>query len=57
MNVLRRLIPVVMMAVPLFGVAANEKDSVAVGSVIDEVIWVVGDEAIFFETLNEMVTT
>ena len=54
MNVLRRLIPVVMMAVPLFGVAANEKDSVAVGSVIDEVIWVVGDEAILRSDVESM---
>ena len=54
MNVLRRLIPVVMMAVPLFGVAANEKDSVAVGSVIDEVIWVVGDEAILRSDVEAM---
>ena len=54
MNVLKRLIPVVMMAIPLFGVAANEKDSVAVGSVIDEVIWVVGDEAILRSDVESM---
>ena len=54
MNVLRRLISVVMMAVPLFGAAANENDSVAVGSVIDEVIWVVGDEAILRSDVESM---
>ena len=63
MRVLQKVIPIVIMAVPLMGIAAsstssasmaslassaspNDSDSVSIGTVIDEVIWVVGDEAI-----------
>ena len=69
MSVLKRMIPVVMIAVPLFGVAASsysgmnsmtssaspaDSDSVSIGTVIDEVIWVVGDEAILRSDVETM---
>ena len=69
MSVIKRIIPVVMIAVPLFGVAASnysnmtsmssstsraDSDSVAIGTVIDEVIWVVGDEAILRSDVETM---
>ena len=69
MSIIKRIIPVVMIAVPLFGVAASsysnmtsmsssatpaDSDSVAIGTVIDEVIWVVGDEAILRSDVEAM---
>ena len=69
MSIIKRIIPVVMIAVPLFGVAASsysnmtsmsspaspaDPDSVAIGTVIDEVIWVVGDEAILRSDVETM---
>lgn len=69
MSVLKRMIPVVMIAVPLLGVAASsysvmnnmtssaspaDSDSVSKGTVIDEVIWVVGDEAILRSDVETM---
>ena len=66
MNFLRRLIPVVMIAIPVFGIAASsfsampssatpsDSDSVSMGTVIDEVIWVVGDEAILRSDVETM---
>ena len=69
MSVLKRMIPVVMIAAPLFGVAASsypgmnsmtssaspaDSDSVSMGTVIDEVIWVVGDEAILRSDVETM---
>ena len=69
MSVLKRMIPVVMIAVPLFGVAGSsfsgmnnmtssaspaDSDSVSIGTVIDEVIWVVGDEAILRSDVETM---
>lgn len=67
MRALQKIIPIVILAVPLMGVASSgmygisgiskvaglpvatdstEADSQSVGTVIDEVVWVVGDEAI-----------
>ena len=58
MRALKRIIPIVILAVPLMGSVAashpkilsqvnpSDTDSVSIGTVIDEVIWVVGDEAI-----------
>ena len=66
MNFLRRFIPVVMIAIPVFGIAASsfsampgsatpsDSDSVSMGTVIDEVIWVVGDEAILRSDVETM---
>ena len=60
MRVLQKIIPIAILAVPLMGVASSsypghpgitgsasssDSDSVSIGTVIDEVIWVVGDEA------------
>ena len=68
MRVLQKLVPVIIMAVPLIGVSASglystsgmaasapaDSDSVSVGTVIDEVIWVVGDEAILKSDVEMM---
>lgn len=68
MRVLQKIIPVVILAIPLMGVAAgaarmaslpsfpspSDSDSVSVGTVIDEVIWVVGDEAILKSDVEMM---
>lgn len=69
MRVLKKIIPIMVMAVPLIGVAASspsclfshsssagssDSDSVSIGTVIDEVIWVVGDEAILKSDVEVM---
>ena len=68
MRVLQKIIPVVILTIPLMGVAADaarmaslpsfpspsDSDSVSVGTVIDEVIWVVGDEAILKSDVEMM---
>jgi len=63
MRALKRIIPTVLLAVPLMGsvVSGNASnashastDSVSVGTVIDEVIWVVGDEAILKSDVEVM---
>ena len=52
MSIIKRIIPVVMIAVPPASPA--DPDSVAIGTVIDEVIWVVGDEAILRSDVETM---
>lgn len=42
MNIFKKIIPIVLGAVPLMGAAQND----SIGTVVDEVVWVVGDEAI-----------
>ena len=63
MRALKRIIPTILLAVPLMGsvVSGNASnashastDSVSVGTVIDEVIWVVGDEAILKSDVEVM---
>ena len=71
MRVLQKIIPIVVFAVPLMGVAASsysnhtglagitnitspDSDSISIGTVIDEVIWVVGDEAILKSDVEVM---
>lgn len=67
MRVLKKIIPVVILAVPLLGVASSSlasypsnpsspspADSASTGTVIDEVIWVVGDEAILKSDVEVM---
>ena len=69
MRVLQKIVPVVIMAVPLMGFSASglygisgmpgtsassDSDSVSIGTVIDEVIWVVGDEAILKSDVEMM---
>ena len=68
MRVLQKLVPAVILAVPLLGVSASglygssmsglsaptDSDSVSIGTVIDEVIWVVGDEAILKSDVEMM---
>ena len=69
MRVLQKIIPIVILAVPLMGVASSsypghpgitgsasssDSDSVSIGTVIDEVIWVVGDEAILKSDVEVM---
>ena len=44
MNILRKIILTVCYATPMLGFAVVPNDSI--GTVIDEVVWVVGDEAI-----------
>lgn len=44
MKIIRNIITTLLATLPLTGVAQNEKDSTA--SIVDEIIWVVGDEAI-----------
>ena len=61
----RRLIPILLVAAPLLGVAGRASqsspaiplpspDSTTVGTTIDEVIWVVGDEAILKSDVESM---
>lgn len=71
MRILQKIIPIVVFAVPLMGVAASsysnhtglagitnitspDSDSISIGTVIDEVIWVVGDEAILKSDVEVM---
>ena len=69
MRVLQKIIPIAILAVPLMGVASSsypghpgitgsasssDSDSVSIGTVIDEVIWVVGDEAILKSDVEVM---
>ena len=69
MRVLQKIIPIAILAVPLMGVASSsypghpgitgsasssDSDSVSIGTVIDEVIWVVGDEAILKSDVEQM---
>jgi len=66
MRVLQKMIPIVILAVPLLGSASSaryaspasssnsDSDSVSIGTVIDEVIWVVGDEAILKSEVEVM---
>lgn len=61
----RRLIPILLVAAPLLGVASRASqsspaiplpspDSTTIGTTIDEVIWVVGDEAILKSDVENM---
>lgn len=69
MRVLQKIIPIAILAVPLMGVASSsysghpgitgsasssDSDSVSIETVIDEVIWVVGDEAILKSDVEVM---
>ena len=65
MRALQKFIPIVVFAIPLMGVASSisdsglssqsaPSDSVSIGTVIDEVIWVVGDEAILKSDVEMM---
>ena len=66
MRVLQKMIPIVILAAPLLGSASSaryaspasfsnsDSDSVSIGTVIDEVIWVVGDEAILKSEVEVM---
>lgn len=44
MSILKKIIFIVLAAVPMVGTAQN--DSISLGTIVDEVVWVVGDEAI-----------
>jgi len=47
MRLIKKIIPLVIAAMPLCSLASTAgADSVSIGTVVDEVIWVVGDEAI-----------
>ena len=48
----KKIISAVLMAVPMLGMAATPNDSI--GTVIDEVVWVVGDEAILRSDVEQM---
>ena len=52
MRILKKIIPAVLMTIPLMGMAATPKDSI--GTVIDEVVWVVGDEAILRSDVEQL---
>ncbi len=52
MRFLKKIIPAVLMTIPLMGMAATPKDSI--GTVIDEVVWVVGDEAILRSDVEQL---
>ena len=52
MRYLKKIIPAVLMIIPLMGMAATPKDSI--GTVIDEVVWVVGDEAILRSDVEQL---
>ena len=52
MRIFKKIIPAVLMAVPMMGMAATPNDSI--GTVIDEVVWVVGDEAILRSDVEQM---
>ena len=69
MNIFKKTIPFVIVAIPLLGMASAsmpahpaypkmavqaDSDSVSMGTVIDEVIWVVGDEAILKSDVEQM---
>ena len=69
MNIIKKTIPFVIVAIPLLGMASAsipaqpassemavraDSDSVSMGTVIDEVIWVVGDEAILKSDVETM---
>ena len=66
MRVLQKMIPIVILAAPLLSSASSaryaspasssnsDSDSVSIGTVIDEVIWVVGDEAILKSEVEVM---
>ena len=69
MNIIKKTIPFVIVAIPLLGMASasipaqpassemavrTDSDSVSMGTVIDEVIWVVGDEAILKSDVEQM---
>ena len=69
MNIFKQIIPVVIVAIPMLGMASAsmpglsaypektalaDSDSVSLGTVIDEVIWVVGDEAILKSDVEMM---
>ena len=69
MNIFKKTIPFAIVAIPLLGMASAsmpahpaypemtaqaDSDSVSMGTVIDEVIWVVGDEAILKSDVEQM---
>ena len=69
MNIFKKTIPFMIVAIPLLGMASasmpaypaypemaaqSDSDSVRLGTVIDEVIWVVGDEAILKSDVEQM---
>lgn len=69
MNIIKKTIPFAIVAIPLLGMASAsmpaqpassvmavqaDSDSVSMGTVIDEVIWVVGDEAILKSDVEQM---
>ena len=51
MRILKKIIPVVMMAMPMTAMAAPND---SIGTVIDEVVWVVGDEAILRSDVEQL---
>ena len=61
MNLFKKVFPIVIVATPLIGIAmpaipgthSQEKND-SIGSVVDEVIWVVGDEAILKSDVEAM---
>ena len=69
MNIFKQIIPVAIVAVPMLGMASGsepaisahqtttalaDSDTVSVGTVVDEVVWVVGDEAILKSDIEAM---
>lgn len=69
MNIIKKTIPFAIVAIPLLGMASAsmpaqpassvmavqaDSDSVSMGTIIDEVIWVVGDEAILKSDVEQM---
>ena len=69
MNIFKQIIPVAIVAVPMLGMASGsvpaisahqattalaDSDTVSVGTIIDEVVWVVGDEAILKSDIEAM---
>ena len=69
MNIFKQIIPVAIVAVPMLGMASGsepaisahqattalaDSDSVSVGTIVDEVVWVVGDEAILKSDIEAM---
>ena len=52
MRLFKKIIPAVLTIIPLMGMAATPKDSI--GTVIDEVVWVVGDEAILRSDVEQL---
>ena len=51
MRILKKIIPVVMMVMPMTAMAAPND---SIGTVIDEVVWVVGDEAILRSDVEQL---